>query len=743
MRTLKYSIAAAALLLAVAGKSLAQEGVTQYVNPFIGTGQVDANSLKGGNFPGAAMPFGLVQLSPEEFLVPDGDAASGYDYAKDTIYGFAHTHLSGTGCVDLLDVMFQTSTLQLTDLAKADNYPEKFNHSDESARVGYYAVRYSQSGILNELTATMRTGMTRITFPKGKAGKIVFDMKHAGLNYGGDRKTQIFNSQLRLVDATTLTGYRKLSGWQKERTVYFYAKFSEPVKSRIFRSGSDIFENGDIANGRDTKCVLDFGETDKPLIMKVAISPVSVENAKANMEAENSGWDFDAVRKAAVAAWEKELANVRVDGTDEQKAIFYTGLYHAYIQPNVISDVNGDYVKSDFTIGRLSKGETQYSTFSLWDTFRACNPLYTLLKPERVGDFVKSMLRQYDVYGYLPIWQLWGSDNYCMIGNHAIPVVVDAALKGIDGVDKEKVYEAVRGTSLREHRNSPWSLLDKYGYLPETKQHESVSITLENAYDDACVARLAKALGKTDDYEYFNKRSQLYRNLYDPTTGFFRPKDENGKWIEPFSTYAYSFKHMQPYAEGNAWQYRFFVPQDVDGLINLMGGKKNFEKALDNLFSDETREGLESGGNASGFIGQYAHGNEPSHHCAYLYNWVGADRKAQRLTNKVMNEQYFNRIDGYSGNEDCGQMSAWYVWSAMGFYPVDPASGIYNFGSPQLKQVVISLPGGKTFTVKTNRKGADDCYIKAVKLNGKTYKRNYITHADILQGGTLEFVMSK
>ena len=743
MKTLKHCLLAMAALVALPLMAQQPEGVTQYVNPFIGTGQVDANSLKGGNFPGATTPFGLVQLSPEEFVVPNGDGASGYDYSLNTIYGFAHTHLSGTGCVDLLDVMIQPSVQPISELQGKDLYPATFSHKNERATVGYYSVRYDGSDILTELTATTRTGMTRISYPAGKEGVLVFDMQHAGQNSGGDRKTLIFNSQLRLIDATTLVGYRMLSGWQKARKVYFYAKFSRPVVSRAFRSGSEVYSGGDVANGRNTKCYLSFGTSAEPLVVKVALSPVSVDNARQNMEAENPGWDFEAIQRQAVTAWEKELANIRIDGSDDQKAIFYTGLYHAYIQPNTVSDVNGDYTRSDFSTARLPQGDTQYSTFSLWDTFRACNPLYALLKPERVGDMVKSMLRQYDVYGYLPIWQLWGSENYCMIGNHAIPVVVDAALKGLPGVDAEKVYEAVKGTSMRDHLQSPWSVLEKYGYLPETRQRESVSITLENAYDDACVARLAKHLGKTADYEYFDRRSHLYRNLYDAKTGFFRAKDENGKWMEPFNPYTYRPKGMHPYAEGNAWQYNFFVPQDVPDMVKLMGGNKKFERALDHLFTDTTRVDLDGGGNASGFIGQYAHGNEPSHHCAYLYNWVGADRKTQYYTNKVMTEQYFNRIDGYSGNEDCGQMSSWYIWSSMGFYPVDPASGVYNFGSPQLRRVDISLANGKTFTVKTNRKGADDCYIKSVRLNGRKYSKNYITYADIMQGGTLEFVMGR
>lgn len=743
MKTIKLymlGLAVAAVLPAMAQRA---DSVTRYVNPFIGTGQVDANSLKGGNFPGATTPFGMVQLSPEEFVVPNGDGASGYDYNLNTIYGFAHTHLSGTGCVDLLDVMMQPSVDPIGELCRRDLYPATFDHKNEKAAVGYYSVKFDKSDIMTELTATTHTGMTRITYPSGTNQVLVFDMKHAGQNRGGDRQTIIFNSQLRMVSPTVLVGYRMLSGWQKARKVYFYAVFSRPVEAKTFRSGTEIYPDGVVANGRDTKCYLDFGRDSRPLMVKVGLSAVSVENAKENMMAENDAWDFETVRARAVAAWEKELSNIRIDGTDDQKAIFYTGLYHAYIQPNIISDVNGDYTRSDFTDDRLPRGEVQYSTFSLWDTFRACNPLYALLKPERVGDMVKSMLRQYDVYGYLPIWQLWGSENYCMIGNHAIPVVVDAAMKGLPGVDAERVYEAVRGTSLRDHRQSPWSILEKYGYLPETKQRESVSITLENAYDDACVARLAKYLGKNDDYEFFNRRSHLYRNLYDAQTGFFRAKDENGRWMEPFNPYSYRPQGMHPYAEGNAWQYNFFVPHDVPDMIDLMGGKKKFEQALDHLFTDTTRVDLDGGGNASGFIGQYAHGNEPSHHCAYLYNWVGADRKTQYYTNKVMTEQYYNRIDGYSGNEDCGQMSSWYIWSSMGFYPVDPASGVYNFGSPQLRRVDISLSNGKVFTVKSNRKGVKDCYIKSVKLNGRKYDRNYITYDDIMKGGILEFVMGR
>jgi predicted alpha-1,2-mannosidase len=449
------------------------------------------------------------------------------------------------------------------------------------------------------------------------------------------------------------------------------------------------------------------------------------------------------VRRQADEAWEKELGNIRIDATKDQKTIFYTGLYHAYTQPNQISDLNGEYMKTDFTTGKLSDGDCHYSTFSLWDTFRAAHPLYTLLKQDRVAGFVNSMIRQYDTYGYLPIWQLWGTENYCMIGNHAIPVLVDAALKHIPGIDINKVYEAVKGSSMREHLNSPFKIWEKYGYMPEDLQTQSVSITLEMAYNDACVARLAKYLGKTEDYEHFNRRAHFYRNLFDKSTGFFHAKNSDGKWLEPFDPMQYGANGGNPFTEANAWQYLWYVPQDVPDFISLFGGAKNFEKKLDAFFTTNAPANAEKNGNASGFIGQYAHGNEPSHHIAYLYDYVGKPEKGAYYANKVMNEQYLNRIDGYSGNEDCGQMSSWYIWSSMGFYPTDPASGRYDFGSPQFKQVTIDLPNGKQFVIKTNRQGRDDYKVKRIQLNGRPVKEHFITHDQIMAGGTLVFTMTK
>ena len=726
--------------LALTAQAQTDKTVTQYINPFIGTGAVDENSLMGATYPGATTPFGMVQLSPDTKENPSGYEPSGYDYSRDRIYGFSHTHLSGTGCASLCDILVMPTTASLQELGenRKFDYSSKFSHKSEKATVGYYKVTLDDTGIQAEMTATTRTGMHRYTFPKGKNNVLCFDVNHSSEKGNYHR---IHDSGLHLVNDTTLVGFRINDDWQRIRKVYFYATFSRPVKKTLFMHWYNKYFDGDRCNGTNEHCYLQFDESDQPLLVKVAISPNSIENARLNMS-ENPGWNFEGIHQKAVASWEKELANVRVDGTYDQKCIFYTGLYHAYIQPNTISDINGDYMRTDYTTGRLPKGDTHYSTFSLWDTFRAAHPMYTILKQERVAGFVNSMLRQYDAYGYLPIWQLWGTENYCMIGNHAIPVLVDAALKHIPGVDAEKVFEAVKGSSLREHTNSPWKIWEKYGYMPENLQTQSVSITLEAAFNDACVARLAKALGKTADYEHFNKRAHFYRNLFDKKTGFFRAKDDKGNWIEPFNPLQYGGNGGNPFTEGNAWQYLWFVPQDIPDFISLFGGAKNFEKKLNEFFTLET-DNSEKNGNASGFIGQYAHGNEPSHHCAYLFDYVGKPERAAYYTNKVMNEQYLNRIDGYSGNEDCGQMSSWYILSSMGFYPTDAASGRYDFGSPQFRKVDIALPSGKTFSIRTNRQGKDDYVIKSVKLNGKPLKQHYITHSQIMAGGTLEFKMGK
>jgi predicted alpha-1,2-mannosidase len=450
-------------------------------------------------------------------------------------------------------------------------------------------------------------------------------------------------------------------------------------------------------------------------------------------------FNFDRISELASAAWNKELSCIDVQGTEKQKTIFYTGLYHLFIQPNNIADISGNYLTTDNSPAN-APDKQHYSTFSLWDTYRAAHPLYTLVQEKRTAAFINSMLRQYKTYGYLPIWQLWGTDTYCMIGNHAIPVIADAYFKGIPGVDYNLAYEAVKASSTTSHKNAPFNILDKYGYFPEDLQTQSVSLTLEIAYDDWCVAQMAKKRRKEEDYQYFAKRCGYFSNLFDKKSGFFRAKNSDGTWLQPFDPLAYGGNGGFPFTEGNAWQYLWYVPQNVPAFIGLMGGEEKFRQRLDSFFTIEARP-EEVNGNASGFIGQYAHGNEPSHHIAYLYDFTDEPWKTQFYAAKIMNEMYNDRQSGYSGNEDCGQMSAWYLFSAMGFYPVNPANGIYCFGSPQLEKATFYLGGGKEFTIRTSNTGSGNIYIQRILLNGKPYRKLFITHADIARGGTIEFIM--
>ena len=590
------------------------------------------------------------------------------------------------------------------------------------------------------MTATTRTGIHRYSYPNGKEAQLIIDLDHSANKGSWNRR--IINSQIRIVNDHAIEGYRIITGWAKLRKVYFYIEFSSPILSSSLRDGDRQYENTPVINGSNLHAMLRFGKlNEKPLICKVALSPVSTDNAQLNLKQEASHWDFNQYTTDADRLWEKELEKINIQGTDLQKTIFYTALYHTLIQPNTISDVNGEYMAADYTTRQLSANEIHYTTFSLWDTFRGAHPLYTLLNADRVTDFVKSMIRQYEYYGYLPVWQLWGQDNYCMIGNHSIPVIVDAILKGIPGIDIEKAYEAVYNSSVISHPNSPFEVWEKYGYMPENIQTQSVSITLEQAFDDWCVAQLAKKLGKNNDHERFMKRSAFYRNLFNPETGFFQSKNDKGEWIEPFDPYKYGANGGYPFTEGNAWQYFWYVPQNIPDLITLTGGNKAFTTKLDTFFTVNHQSG-ELNDNASGFVGQYAHGNEPSHHVAYLYTCAGEPWKTQKYVAHIMNNLYNDTSSGYAGNDDCGEMSAWYIFGALGFYPVNPASGEYIIGTPMLEEATIHLPDGKTFAIKAPRKKGNEIYIRSIKLNGKKYTKNYITHQDILNGGTLEFVMS-
>lgn len=728
MKKLLLSVCAFSLTLA----TLQAGEITKYVNPFIGTGAIDGG-LSGNNYPGATSPFGMIQLSPDTSEAPNWGDASGYDYNRNTIFGFSHTRLSGTGASDLIDITLMPTSSGRTSSA--------FTHDAEKARPGYYQVMLKDENINAELTTTQRNGIHRYQYPAGKDAEIILDMDHSADKGSWGRR--IINSQIRILNDHAVEGYRIITGWAKLRKIYFYMEFSSPILTSTLRDGGRVHENTAVINGTNLHGYFRFGQLNgKPLTCKVALSSVSMENARQNMEQEAPHWDFDRYVAAADADWEKQLGKIEVKGTEVQKEIFYTALYHTMIQPNTMSDVNGEYMAADYTTRKVANNETHYTTFSLWDTFRASHPLYTLLEPERVTDFVKSMIRQYEYYGYLPIWQLWGQDNYCMIGNHSIPVITDAILKGIPGIDMEKAYEAVYNSSVTSHPNSPFEVWEKYGFMPENIQTQSVSITLEQAFDDWCVAQLAAKLNKDADYQRFHKRSEYYRNLFHPKTKFFQSKNDKGEWIEPFDPYQYGGNGGHPFTEGNAWQYFWYVPHNIQALMELTGGTKAFEQKLDTFFTS-TYKSEQMNHNASGFVGQYAHGNEPSHHVAYLYNFAGQPWKTQKYVSHILNTLYNNTSSGYAGNDDCGQMSAWYVFSAMGFYPVNPADGRYIIGSPLLDECTLKLAGNKEFRIRTIRKSPEDIYIQSVTLNGKKHKDFFITHQDIMNGGTMVFKMGK
>ena len=718
---------------------------TKYVNPFIGTQTDDTGALSGSTFPGPTMPQGMVQLAPETEQYVTWDPCCGYDYNRDSIFGFTHTHLSGTGCTDLIDISLMPTTKKVTpEMLRKGIFALPFTHEREAASPGYYMVDLlGGEDIRVELSATVHAGIHRYTFPKGKDQTVILDLDRMTYRgdayYTGRRAYQIIQSQIRVVDEKTIEGFRVLTGWAKLRKVYFRAEFSRPIANRIMMDGGRSVGKSDVINGRTLRAALSFDSSKgDDLMVKVAISAVDNDGARKNMKAEAQSWDFGYYTKAAHDAWQKELATIDIEGTDDQKIIFYTGLYHVLMQPNTMSDVDGRYMDTNFEIKQMPAGQSYHSTFSLWDTFRAAHPLYTLLYPNVAAQFVRDMILHHETYGYLPIWDLWGQDNYCMIGNHAIPVVADAILSELPGIDVESAYKAMVESSTRTHLNSPFEVWEQYGYMPQNLQNVSVSITMEQAFDDWCVAAVAKKLGKTEDYERFIKRSEFYRNLFNPATGFFQPKDDKGNWIEPFDPLSYE---NPCFVEGNAWQYMWFVPHNPQGLIDLFGGVKPFIKKLDENFTLTETSG-EINGNASAFIGQYAHGNEPSHHTVYLYNFAGQPWRTQELVEQVRSSFYNPTPCGYAGNDDCGQMSAWYIFSALGFYPFNAGAAEYVIGTPLFSRAVMHLPNGKDLVINAPRKSEKAIYVKGVKLNGKKITDWKLTHQQIMEGGSLDFTMS-
>ena len=732
-----------ALAICTAAAGLQATDYTRYVNPFIGTQTDSTGALSGSTFPGATMPQGMVQLSPETEQYVTWDPCCGYDYDRDSIFGFTHTHLSGTGCTDLIDVSLMPVTWEVTPEAQAQGcFAQRFSHEQEGAEPGYYWVHLRESDVRVELSATVHAGIHQYTFPSGKPQTVILDLDRSTFRgpayYTGRRAYDILQSQLRVVDERTVEGYRLITGWARLRKVYFRAEFSRPIAAFRLMDGQRDLGRSDVANGRALRAALTFDAHEgQQLMVKVAISPIDNLGAQRNMQAEAGSWNFSYYKERAREAWQHELSRIDIEGTDEQKTIFYTGLYHVLMQPNTMSDVDGRYMDTNFEIRQMPEGQTYHSTFSLWDTFRAAHPLYTLIAPDVAAQFVRDMVLHHRTYGYLPIWDLWGQDNYCMIGNHAIPVLADAILAELPGIDVEEAYRAMVESSTRSHLNSPFELWERHGYMPQDQQNTSVSITLEQAFDDWCVAAVARKLGRDEDYQRFIKRSQFYRNLFDPTTGFFRPRDDKGQWIEPFDPLSYE----QPcFIEGNAWQYMWFVPHDPEGLIQLLGGRDGFLRKLDENFSLTATSG-EVNGNASGFIGQYAHGNEPSHHTVYLYTLAGRPQRTQELVNQVRSQFYNATPCGYAGNDDCGQMSAWYIFSSLGFYPFNAGAAEYVIGTPLFSRATLHLAGGRDFTITARNLKPGRVHVKSVRLNGQPIRDWRLTHRQIMEGGTLEFLM--
>ncbi|XZF13396.1 GH92 family glycosyl hydrolase [Chitinophagaceae bacterium MMS25-I14] len=657
----------------------AQKQLSKSVNPFIGTGG------HGHTFPGAILPFGMMQLSPDTRL--DGwDGCGGYHYSDSVIYGFSHTHLSGTGCSDYGDVLLMPTVTE-TGIDKYQ-YASTFSHKNEQANAGYYSVFLNTPGVEAELTATTRCGMHQYTFPKKAAEYLVLDLKH---------RDEVLDSKLEILDDHTIRGYRFSKAWANNQKLFFEMQFSKPIINQaVFLNdqGTDLKS----LEGKNIKARLQFKNDGKPLLVKVAISGTDEWGAHKNLTTEMPGWNFAQYKKDAAAAWDKELSKIEVKGgTKEQQTIFYTALYHAMCAPNIYNDVDGRYRGRDDRIHNTDGKYDYYTVFSLWDTYRAENPLMTIIDRKRTNDFVNTFIKQYEQGGLLPVWELSANETYCMIGYHSVPVIWDAYSKGIRGYDAEKAFEAMKHSAMMDHLGL--ASYKKYGYVRSDDEHESVSKTLEYAYDDWCIAQMANALGKKDDFAYFMKRSQNWKNVYDPTTGFMRAR-RNGTLFAPFSPYTVD----NNFTEANSWQYSFYVPQDIPGLIAMSGGKDKFEAKLDALFTAKTQtEGREQA-DITGLIGQYAHGNEPSHHIAYLYNYVGHPEKTQAIIGKVINEFYKNDPDGLIGNEDCGQMSAWYVMSAMGLYQVCPGGGAFDTGDQLFDEIYIHNGTGIDTLNKARRK---------------------------------------
>jgi predicted alpha-1,2-mannosidase len=705
--------------------------LTAFVDPFIGSGE------HGHVFVGANVPFGFVQLGPTQ-LSTGWDWCSGYHYSDSTIIGFGHQHLSGTGIGELGDISLMPAVGKI--ITTRGQLPQQetgiysyFSHKTETAKPGYYSVTLDRFGIDVELTATSRVGFHRYHFPKSDSASVVIDLEHG---IGWDSPVE---GSLVQVNDTVVTGYRRSSGWAKDQSVYFYAVFSKPVKSISMSDGLTAVDGTSLTGKRVYGQVFFDAEPGEPIMVKVALSPTAVDAARQNMEAELPGWDFDKTVADADAAWNSQLEKVKIEtGNEAYKRIFYTALYHTMIAPSVFHDVNNDYRGSDGAIYN-DPSFVNYATFSLWDTYRAAHPLMTIIHPEMVSDIGASMLNIFKQQGKLPVWHLMGNETDCMVGNPGAVVLADIVLKGFH-VDKKEALRAMKTSAMLDERGMKY--LKEYGYIPFDKEptHETVAKGLEYALADWCIAQVAKSMGDEDDYKYFNERSLLYKHHFDAELQFMRGLSSDGKFREPFNPF-HSVHMGDDYCEGNAWQYTWLVPHDVYGLIDLFGGDDAFVLKLDSLFVVEGDMGEKASGDITGLIGQYAHGNEPGHHIAYLYPFVGQQWKSAAKVRQILTTLYHDNPSGLSGNEDVGQMSAWYVMSAMGFYQVAPAGGVYVFGSPLMDKVTIDVGNGNKFTVIANNNSLENIYIQSVKLNGNPYSKSFILHKDIIAGGVLEIEM--
>lgn len=702
-----------------------QTDYTQYVDPFIGAAD------NGHTFPGACRPFGMIQTSPVTGAV-GWRYCSEYMYADSIIWGFTQTHLNGTGCMDLGDILVMPFTGERH--RTWDAYRSSFSKTSENATPGYYTVTLDQAKVKAELTATTHAALHRYTYEQADSASILIDLQHGPAWNEKQYHSQVNSCEVNWENDSTLTGHVNNKVWV-DQDYYFVMQFSRPV--------IDHFELPMAETEKGKRLVASFNiQPGEEVLMKVALSTTGVEGAKANMAAEVPGWDFEGIRTAAKADWNSYLSRIEVEGTDEEKTNFYTSFYHALIQPNEISDVDGRYRNAADSVVNATGGKF-YSTFSLWDTYRAAHPFYTLMVPERVDGFINSLVDQAEVQGYLPIWGLWGKENFCMVANHGVSVVAEAYAKGFRGFDAERAFNAIKQTQTVSHPlKSNWENYMKYGYFPtDLTEAESVSSTLESVYDDYAAADMAKRMGKTEDAAYFARRADFYKNLFDSSTQFMRPKKSDGTWKSPFnpSQIGHAESVGGDYTEGNAWQYTWHVQHDVPGLIALFGGEEPFLNKLDSLFTLKLET---TQADVTGLIGQYAHGNEPSHHVTYLYALAGRPERTQELIREIFDTRYSPKPNGLCGNDDCGQMSAWYMFSAMGFYPVNPVSGEYVFGAPQLPEFVLHLADGKTFTIKAEGLSEANKYVKSITLNGEPYTKNFISHADIVKGGTLVYQMT-